>query len=185
VQDLTAAGLGLDYGTVALVAARDEWRDLGAALAEQMAEVLGDRAVAVEHVGSTAIPGLLAKPILDLAAGAPDEPDPDVVRASLDGAGWEYRGDAADEGGLVFVLETRPRHRVAHLHVVRHEGRQWRGYLAFRDLLLREPSARASYESVKRSMHAAFPSDPRTYTAGKRRVVESILRGEWRTTRQP
>ena len=75
------------------------------------------------------------------------------------------------------MLETRPLHRVAHLHVVREAGTQWRNYLAFRDLLRNDANARASYASTKRSLLAAFPSDRRPYQSGKEATVETLLRG--------
>lgn len=178
VQELTATGLGLEYGTVALVEARKAWGGIARTLADAVRKTLGDRVVGVEHVGSTAIPGLLAKPIVDLAAGTPDVPDPDVLTAPLRSAGWEYRGDAGDDGGLVFVLETRPWFRVAHLHVVRHGATQWRNYLRFRERLRSDADARARYTSVKRALLAAHPRDRKAYQAGKEGTVASILGDE-------
>lgn len=61
---------------------------------------------------------------------------------SLEQVGYQFRGDAGDQGGLAFVLEDHPKHRVAHLHVVDHGGEQWRHYLTFRDLLLMNADAR-------------------------------------------
>lgn len=88
----------------------------------------------------------------------------------LAAAGWHYRGDAGDAGGLVFVLETHPRHWVAHIHVVRHGGRQWKNYLSFRARLRDDPLARAQYESAKRSLQAEFSADRESYQAAKERA---------------
>ena len=176
MDTLVAAGLGLDYGEVALVESREEWLALGAALTQNVAQTLDGHDLFIEHVGSTAVPGLLAKPILDLAIGAATEPRPGLFEDELGEIGWEYRGDAGESGGLVFVREARPLHRVAHIHVVRHAGPQWRNYLAFRDLLRSDPQARAAYESTKRSLLAAFPLDRKAYQAGKETTVEALLR---------
>ena len=176
MQDLTTLGLGLDHDAVTLIAARDEWQAHGAKLAAQVSALLGDRVIAVEHVGSTAVPGLLAKPILDLAVGVAGEPEPNKVRDPLVTASWEYRGDAGSDGGLVFVLEARPGHRVAHFHVVRHAGRQWQDYLSFRDRLRDDPLARSRYADAKQSLQAEFPANRTAYQAGKERTVQAILR---------
>ena len=172
--ELAEAGLGLDYGEVALVEAREDWLALGAALAESVAEALMAHRAAVEHVGSTAVPGLLAKPILDLAVGVPESPPPGRFEELLE-LGWQYRGDAGDSGGLVFVLETGPLHRVAHIHVVRHDGAQWRNYIALRDRLRGDTSACARYASAKRALLASVSSGRKAYQAGKETIIEALL----------
>ena len=114
-------GLGLEPGTVRVVEARAEWSLLACRLADDIAQALSGSAARVEHVGATAVPGLVAKPIIDLAVGV-GAASAHAVRQPLERLGYRYRGDAGDRGGLVFVLEDRPRHRVAHVHVVEHES---------------------------------------------------------------
>lgn len=169
-------GLGLDYGTVALAAARPEWGGLAERLADAIRDRLGTSAAGVEHVGSSAVPGLAAKPIIDLAIGLRRPLPPEVLRDALEGMGYRYRGDAGDRGGLVFVLEDRPRHRVVHLHVVDHDGEQWRRYLAFRDLLLTDAEARERYERMKTDLAETFPGDRKAYTAAKESLVRDLLK---------
>lgn len=98
-----------------------------------------------------------------------------TVRAALDALGWIYRGAARERGGHVFVLESHPRHRVAHLHVVEHEGEQWRAYLGFRDLLQRSEGARRRYEDEKIRLTNDYAADGRAYTSGKSSVVSDLL----------
>ena len=168
-------GLGLDRGTVRLTPARSEWGAIAERLAAAIRKALGERAVSVEHVGSTAVPGLAAKPIIDIAVGVSGEAGADAVRDRLEAVGFEFRGNAGDSGGLVFVLSARPQHRVAHVHVVEHGGSQWRRYLAFRDLLLEHESARALYERTKSDLAARFRNDRNSYTNAKDEVVRSLL----------
>ena len=175
--DLAEAGLGLDYGRVALVEAPEDWLVLAAALIRSVSAALKGQSVNIEHVGSTAVPSLLSKPILDLAIGVPCDPQPGIFTEELASIGWEYRGDAGEGGGLVFVLETRPRHRVAHIHIVRQDGLQWRNYVAFRELLRSDAAARATYASAKQSLLASFASDRKSYQAGKETTVAALLTG--------
>ena len=168
-------GLGLDYGTVELAAARAEWGALTERLAEAIQNQLGTNVVGVEHVGSSAVPGLATKPIIDLAVGIAGQVPLQELRNVLEEIGYEFRGDAGDQGGLVFVLDGRPRHRVVHLHVVDHGGAQWRRYLTFRDLLLTDPEARESYERIKRDLAEKFPRDRKAYQAAKESPVRGLL----------
>lgn len=169
-------GLGLDYGTVGLSVARAEWLAVAERLADGIREALAESAVSVEHVGSTAVPGLAAKPIIDLAAGVADHVPSEAARQSLEALGYEFRGNAEDDGGLVFVLSDRPQHRVAHVHVVDYGGPQWHRYLAFRDLLLRDEAARSVYERTKTDLAARFANDRKSYQAGKEEVVRHLLK---------
>ena len=136
-----AWGLGLSYGTVRLVTTPPEWHAAAARLIAPVCSVLGSDAIAVEHIGSTAVVGLLAKPIIDIAVLLAPEVNRDTVIATIESLGYEYRGDAGGEGGLVFVLDARPRVRVAHLHVIAHGDPQWDRYLAFVERLRTDPDA--------------------------------------------
>ncbi len=175
VQWLVDAGLGLDYGTVRLERTTEDWMLAGARLREEVAQTLGALVGGVEQVGSSSVPGLLAKPIVDLAVGLATDHALTTVIDRMESSGWIYRGDAGDDGGHVFVLEVRPWHRVAHVHAVEHEGVQWRDYLRFRDLLRRSPEARDRYEAVKLRLAQQHANDRKAYTDGKTKVVSDLL----------
>ncbi|MFB9237526.1 GrpB family protein [Plantactinospora siamensis] len=172
---LTAVGLGLDYSDLRFGRTTQAWLDAGDRLRTQVAEALDGFAPQVELVGSSSVLGLLAKPVIDLAVGLTSGYPMSSVTAKLQAAGWIYRGDAGDRGGHVFVLECRPWHRVAHLHVVDHNGDQWRAYLRFREVLRRSPTARERYEAVKLRLAEQRPVDRRAYTDGKTAIVTSII----------
>lgn len=200
--DLATVGLGLDHDELRLARTTAAWLAAGAGLRDRVAQLLAGhsvpddypalaghpslvgRQVEVEVIGSSAVPGLLAKPIVDLAVGvaaasdggirADGNPPADLL-ALLVADGWSYRGDAGNDGGHVFVLETRPWHRVAHLHLVELGGEQWCNYLRLRDLLRRSPVARARYQEVKLRLAGQQPVDRTAYTSGKTDVVAALL----------
>lgn len=176
VDTLVDAGLGLDYHTVRLDRTTNEWLIAGSELRDRVAESLDTAAAGVEQIGSSSVLGLLAKPIVDLAVGLSAHHSLPAVTSRLEANGWIYRGDAGENGGQVFVLEARPWHRVAHLHVVDHGGVQWRNYVRFRDLLRSSPEARCRYETVKLRLADASGDDRKAYTDGKSAVVISLLR---------
>lgn len=178
MDQLSAAGLGLDYRTVALSRTTEAWLAAGIALRDRVAAVLGSVGRGrVEPIGSSSVLGLLAKPIIDLAVGLTPDDDIAHVTEVLEAAGWIYRGDAGNAGGHVFVLETRPWHRVAHLHAVEIGGEQWSNYLRLRNLLRSSPAARDRYETEKVRLADEHIDDREAYTAGKTYVVRALLGG--------
>jgi GrpB-like predicted nucleotidyltransferase (UPF0157 family) len=146
VEALVAAGLGLGYSDLRFERTTEAWLVAGADLRDHVAEALKDLTTNVEAIGSSSVPGLLAKPIIDLVVGLAPSASSTDVESRLEPTGWIYRGDAGSDGGHVFVLESQPRFRVAHLHVVQRDGIQWRDYLRLRDILRHSPEARRRYE---------------------------------------
>lgn len=167
-------GLGLARGTVRLVDGDPGWPGAFERLAARLRPALGPLAAAIEHVGSTAVPGLAAKPILDIAVGLVPDADPGQLVARLAPLGWIFRGDNADSG-LLFVLEDRPAHRVAHLHMVGYRDPRWHRYLRFRDRLRTDPAARAAYAELKLGLAERFADDRRAYTAAKDAFITGLL----------
>ncbi len=121
------------------------WADLAAQACQRVLEVGADLIVDVQHVGSTAVPGLSAKPILDLAAAVKSlYVVPELIK-KLTVLGYIYRGDGQSSGGHLFVWESEPDVRTIHLHVVTLGDIQWTNYLRFRDLLRQEISVQKQY----------------------------------------
>jgi GrpB-like predicted nucleotidyltransferase (UPF0157 family) len=166
--------LGLAYGRVRLVDSDPGWPGAFQRLAAELSLALGPHAAAIEHVGSTAVPGLAAKPILDVAVGLSPDADPARVLAILEPLGWIFRGDKGD-AGLLLVLEDHPLHRVAHLHVVGFGDARWHRYLAFRNRLRADPAARASYAELKRDLAERFAGDRAAYTEAKHAFIAGLL----------
>ena len=175
------SALGLAYGQVRLAPNDPGWPGAFRRLAVELRATLGDLAVAVEHVGSTAVPGLAAKPILDVVVGLAPGTDPDRVITALAPLGAQFRGDKGGEGGLLLVIEDQPAHRVAHLHLVGHGDRQWRRYLALRDRLRADPAARTAYAQLKGRLAGRFSGDRRAYTAAKAAFIGHLLSEDGRT----
>ncbi len=130
---------------------------------------------ALEHVGSTAIPGLAAKPILDILVLADDRTRWPNAVASLEGLGYVYWAENPRRDRMFFVKGMPPfgTGRTHHVHVrMREDARE---VLAFRDYLRGHPEVAREYERLKRELEAAHPTDRDAYTAGKSRFVAGIL----------
>jgi GrpB-like predicted nucleotidyltransferase (UPF0157 family) len=130
----------------------------------------------VEHVGSTSVDGLVAKPIVDLAVGIEASQEFDPVRSWLERDGWIYRGDAGGEGGHVFVVESQPWFRVAHVPVVPFAGEQWVNYLRHRELLRESAAARQAYETTKLQPANTVGNDRMAHTDGKTDGKTDVVR---------
>ncbi|MEV4597781.1 GrpB family protein [Amycolatopsis sp. NPDC049253] len=156
------------------------WPARGAALCARLAVVLEPWLVhGVEHVGSTSVPGLAAKPVVDVMASVSDV---DAVVASAGAAlsadGWAYVPpslDVASPWRRFFVLpDATGEHRTAHLHVLPAGHPRWQAQLTFRDALRADPAAVAEYAALKRRL-TTQTTDREAYTAGKTAFVTRVL----------
>jgi GrpB-like predicted nucleotidyltransferase (UPF0157 family) len=137
---------------------------------DRAAAALGDVALAIEHVGSTAVPGLAAKPVIDLVVVV----DPDRVHEAIErlaAIGYLPRGNQGVEGREVFAApEGEPRHH-HHLYVSPTDSEELRAQLVFRDRLRESPVLRAEYETLKRQLAVQFRDDRPGYTEAKSAFV--------------
>lgn len=163
---------GLARGVVAVVPADTAWPTVYHLLAAELLPALPESVVTVEHVGSTAVPGLAAKPILDIAVGVRAGADPSEASRALEDFGFLRRGDA--EGAELdrnFGFELVDRVRLVNAHLVRYAGREWMQYVRFRDRLRADVHARDEYAGIKSDLAGRFSSDRQAYLAGKAAFV--------------
>lgn len=133
----------------------------------------------VEHVGSTAVPGLAAKPVIDLMAQAAD-PGAVVAVAGerLVADGWCYVPPDLDRRPWrrFFVKpDASGQHRIAHLHVIRAGHPRWSEQIAFRDALRRDSDLARRYEDLKRRLSARHADDREAYTEAKAAFIAGAL----------
>jgi GrpB-like predicted nucleotidyltransferase (UPF0157 family) len=168
--------LGLESKTVRVVPYDDRWPGLFTAEAARIAGAVaafGLPLLTLEHVGSTAVSGLAAKPILDIAAGHGLEAALSAYVAVFESLGYVYRGNGGLPGREFF---RRGEPRSHHLHLVERDGIHWRRYLRFRDILRADAAVRDSYAALKHSLALQHPRDREAYILGKTDFVEAVLR---------
>ena len=169
--------LGLPRGTVRLAEHQAAWARLFEAEAMRLRAVIADARLAplrFEHSGSTAVPGLVAKPIIDFVAGYAPGADVQAYVAALQRAGYEPRGPQGEMERELLVLGDAS-HRTHHLSLAPIDGTFWRQHLAFRDLLRADPELRAAYAALKRRLAAAHEGDRRSYPEGKSAFIEGVI----------
>lgn len=137
---------------------------------------------AIVHVGSTAVPGLAAKPTIDLMVGVPRLDVGGEECAALGGLGYAYLGEYGIPGRHFFRRGRPPTH---HVHWVRRDGDFWQKQLLFRDYLRAHPADTEGYARLKCDLAARFRHDRAAYTASKTEVVTTLLERAWRWCRAP
>ena len=166
---------GLKRGTVALLPHQDIWREEALETIAGLKALLGGAAIDIQHVGSTAIPTIHAKPILDIAVGVGRPEDILPYTGPLEQAGFFFRGQDVP-GQLLFVRgDLRQDTRTHHIHIVPWNGPAWQDYIGFRDYLIAHPEKAAAYEAVKQALALRFPKDRAAYTAGKQEIIGRLL----------
>ncbi len=136
---------------------------------------LGSVAVRVDHVGSTAVPGLSAKPIIDINVSVPDVTAVDSYRRPLEGIGYLFVPDP-ESPDLHFFGKPTTRPRTYHIHVCQEGSLHERRQLAVRDFLRAHPREVAAYGAVKQAIAERHPGDRLGYIAEKDPYVEALVR---------
>lgn len=178
--------LGLKRGTVALEPHNDEWEKSAKETIHVLETILGSDAVAMQHVGSTAIKEIMAKPIIDIAVAVKDFGDVLRHEEALKDAGIIFRGEDVAEQLLFVMGDFKKDTRTHHIHVVKWDEQQWRNYLNFRDYLNANPLAAVQYSKLKEKLAAVYPDNRKAYTEDKRQLIDEILAqaAKWREERQ-
>jgi len=165
--------LGLAAGRVRLVSSHGEWADEFAREKTAIVAAMDGLALGIEHVGSTAVAGIPAKPILDVLVGVQSFERAATTIGPLEALGYQYRGEFGIARRHYFVKGDPRTH---HLHMVEITSTDWRKTVVFRDLLRSDAVARREYADAKMQLAAMYAEDRSSYQQEKNRVIERILR---------
>lgn len=166
--------LGCPKGQVRIVPYRWEWAWLLEAVAASIGSACAPHIARIEHIGSTAVPGLAAKPILDIMPGIAKPADGEALVLPMTRLGFEYRGEHGIPGRFFFVL-NRGGDRLVHAHTFVVDSLDWTRHLEFRDRLRNHPEEARAYESLKRELARRFADDREAYTETKGGFIERLL----------
>ena len=159
-----------------LISHQEEWNKNAEKVILKLKQLLGDAAVDIQHVGSTAIASIYAKPIIDIVIGVRDLNDIVSYVRLLEQHDFVFRGEDV-EGQLLFVMgDFEKDTRTHHIHVVKWNGAEWNNYINFRDYLNCCPDKAMLYDACKKKLASQFPDDRRSYTAGKQELIECLLK---------
>jgi GrpB-like predicted nucleotidyltransferase (UPF0157 family) len=161
---------------VVVVAPYDpRWPILFEEASAQLKTALGRAILDVHHVGSTAVPGLCAKPILDVLVSVPDFDDAKRLVPQLSELGYEFRPDEEIPDRHYFRRPPGGELRTHHLSLAEPGSRYHRVTLGFRDGLRRHPDLATAYARLKLDLAQRFPRDRPAYIEGKTQFVMEVL----------
>jgi GrpB-like predicted nucleotidyltransferase (UPF0157 family) len=169
-------GHSLKMDEIVIVAYDPRWPQLFEQEAARIRRALGDGLLTrIEHFGSTAVPGLAAKPVIDILVGVRSlEEARRIAIPALDTLGYAYWYDNPDQEHMFFVKGLPPNGpRSHHIHMVEPQSIFWERLL-FRDYLRKHPEEAARYLALKREMAVYFMEDREAYTDAKGEYIHTV-----------
>jgi GrpB-like predicted nucleotidyltransferase (UPF0157 family) len=149
------------------------WKDDFLNEKNRIAAALDDRSVLIEHVGSTAIHTIHAKPIIDIAILCGEKGLEPLAQALL-GLGYDYRGQFDEQRGHHYAVLDKENARLCQAHIFTEANADWHAQLRFRDVLRRNPELAREYDEYKRRL-AEVVSDKSEYAEIKTRWVDTFI----------
>ena len=174
--------IGLERGIVKLTPYTAEWKRLFEKEKARLQAAIGDYVLDIQHVGSTSIPGMAAKPILDIGIAVRNFEKAAVCIEPMIQLGYEYHGEHGIPRRHLFVKGDPRTH---HVHMNEITSRDWEALVFFRDYLIQHREAAQEYAELKSVLAQRFPTDRQAYLDGKSVLIERVLqsaRSQRRTT---
>ena len=152
----------------------EKWKSDFEAIKNELKPALEDLIVGIEHVGSTSVEGLSAKPCIDIDVVIRDDSVLEAVIAALASIGYTHEGDLGIRGREAFRYENKPHLQTHHLYVCPRDSAELNRHLTFRDYLRTHPEAAARYGAVKEEAARLYPYDIDSYMAHKSPCIEML-----------
>ncbi|HEV7892566.1 MAG TPA: GrpB family protein [Pyrinomonadaceae bacterium] len=160
------------------------WRDAFAAEAKHVAAALGENVVAIHHIGSTAIPDIYAKPVIDFLVEVRDINEVDGRSRAMESLGYEVMGEYGIPGRRYFRKDNREGIRTHHIHAFEAGSAEVERHLAFRDYMIAHPVDAQRYSELKRKLAEEHPQNMDGYMDGKDGFIKEMDRraAQWRAS---
>lgn len=164
--------IGLQRGLVKLSPYNIEWKQLFEDEKARLQNAVGDYILDIQHVGSTSIPGMIAKPIIDIAVSIQNFEEAQICINPLEHLGYTYEG----ENGIPrrhFFVKGDP--RTYHLHMQEIIHPNWENMVLFRDYFTKHPDFVKQYAQLKLELARRYPTDRQAYLDGKAPFIIQVL----------
>ena len=152
------------------------WKSDFAKIRQELENAIGDLIISIEHVGSTSVEGLSAKPCIDIDVVIRDYSVFDAVVSKLAEIGYVHEGDLGIKDREAFDYSDKPHLQKHHLHVCPRDSAELRRHITFRDYLRENPEAVKTYGAVKETAAKLYPEDIDGYIAYKSPCIEEIYK---------
>lgn len=160
-----------------------KWREIFEIESKQVNDALGKNVLAVHHIGSTAIFGIYAKPIIDLLVEVEDLVRADEQNRSMELLGYKVMGEFGIIDRRFFLKDDQLGVRTHHIHTFKVGSAQIKRHLGFRDYLIAHPEYAQKYSELKRKLAKEYPNNIEGYMNGKDRFIQEMDRqaSQWLT----
>lgn len=165
--------IGLKRGTVKLVPHNPEWDELFRAEKAKLLEVMCDIVIDIQHVGSTAIPTILAKPIIDIAVLVKSLQEAEKYIEKIQALGYQKKQENRSE--RMFFTKGPEENRILYLHIGDVNTDYIKDMIVFRDCLIQNPDEAKRYAELKAELAKKFANNREPYTAAKERFVQEVV----------
>lgn len=154
----------------------EAWKDDFAAIRDELEAVLNGLVLRIEHVGSTSVEGLSAKPVIDIDVVISDRSVLPEVISALESIGYSHEGDLGIPGREAFKYEGKDHLKKHHLYVCAQDAEELKRHITFRDYLRSDPDAVAEYSRIKEEGARLYPDDIDKYIEHKSPFIESVYK---------
>ena len=152
-----------------------QWPALFEKERELILKTLGDRIKAIEHIGSTAVPNLGGKDIVDIMAGVTDMCEANECLSPLENIGYKDVRPQPENSEWYYCLGKGHHSTGYHLHLVKLDSEHWKRHLIFRDYLRKNPKIAQDYFNLKKELAVKYRTDRLGYTEAKSVFIESVI----------
>lgn len=166
--------LGLNKDVVELVPYCKDWSKEFEKEKKRLKKILGSLALDIQHVGSTSIAGLSAKPIIDIAVAVENVSVLSKLIDLLSKKGYDVK-DSINEFGEILARKGTPDNRTHYIHIEVLNSIFWNNHILFRDYLIKHPEYIKKYEDMKKEMFERYKNERKLYTASKNDFIEQVL----------
>ncbi len=166
--------LGLERKKVILVEHDDEWISNYESESTAIRDALGDLVIDIQHFGSTSVPGLKAKPIIDILVGIQSFDKIDLIIKQMESLDYTYAHWAGIPDDYTFRKGDKTTYLV---HIVIYKTNNWNHNITFRDKLRNDSALFKQYENLKEGLAKKYPDSREKYTMGKSKFIEDTLNG--------
>ena len=153
-----------------------KWKSDFEAIRKEIIAAIGDLIIGIEHVGSTSVEGLSAKPCIDIDVVIKDYSVFNTIASKLEAIGYIYEGNLGIEGREAFKYFNKPHLQTHHLYVCPQQSKELHRHLTFRDFLRSNPEAVKKYGAVKEKAAQLFPDDIEKYIEYKSPCIEELYK---------
>lgn len=165
-------GIGLESGKVTLLPHSPQWEGFYERERQQLELAIGDFVIHIQHVGSTSISGIVAKPIIDIGIAVKNFEAAVVCVGPMETLGYEYRGQDGIPRRHYFV-KGQP--RTHHVHMVELASTEWVALVSFRDYLRTHPEVADKYAQLKHGLAKQFANDRDAYQRAKASFIAEVI----------